>query len=235
MNSKFLKKNNSLVTRIILLLTFVGSLFIYNTNLVLGQQDNSSEKFILIHLFFNAGNLVTDRDFAVPYEIISSSDLEKLSFEEDEENEAKDIYRGEIISFQDKTLSTFEFSPSKNRVDRSISASSFNIGKVSLITAYYPQAKEINFYEPSTSNKIISVSVEREALCNENKICESERGESGFTCPSDCISSPTPIPDSQASSGSNVGKWVGIVLYIVGGIVLAVIAWFLYKSRQKVI
>jgi hypothetical protein len=107
-------------------------------------------------------------------------------------------------------------------------------GEFQLNIPYFPHVKEIRIKHPDANSQLI-VSVEKTAICNQNSVCESDRGETQDNCIADCAvegrslseleqnvqerGSDTDTKTTQERQSQNL-TWrivVGISLFVVAG------------------
>jgi hypothetical protein len=112
---------------------------------------------------------------------------------------------------------------------------------------YFPHVKAINI--KSQNGKVLNIDVSQTSKCNQNNICEYEKGEDNNTCIADCLgpditfseetqktlqkengvirdeagtvllSTNTPTPNTDTNSESEQSKTLGNIAILIGGIV----------------
>jgi hypothetical protein len=173
------------------------------------------------HLYFDNGQLAADRDYQFKYDV--------LAVPYEEPSLATNFrYLGEIIRFTGDVAATFKFDPRNG-------SENFKAGKISVKAPYVADAQKAIFYDPQ-HNPILTIPVGESSFCNDDGICNEDRGENYQTCSRDCKAaalpavSATPTPTSTASSGSNL--FTGI-LYLVIGVVLIAGFWRFLKRKSS--
>lgn len=168
------------------------------------------------HLYFDENNLVTDRDFS------SSFDLIAEKFENPEVTGT--VFRGEIWSVSGKKLADFVFAVSTIK------------GKLTVSAPYFDNAKKADFYN-SQNQKLLTIDLAPSGpVCNEDKQCNNDTGETYLNCPSDC-SAPTPFPSVTPFPPTfnyyylflnSSAVWVGLAVVLV-----AIAIWLWLRRRRN--
>lgn len=183
-------------------------------------QDN---KNYLFHLYYDNG-LSIDRDYPTGYEIV---DEEYEYFEPGLVPSLRHV--AELISPQDKVIDSILFDPVEDRADQSIPAEDFKKGKIIVPIPYLPNIQKVKFYDDK-KNLLLTVEIGSAVTCNQDNVCNSEAGENWFSCISDC---PAPSESVQPTETTSGGSIMGSILYIVGGLALAFVAWIIYRTRKN--
>jgi len=185
-------------------------------------QSSKGSFYYAFHLYFNGATLVTDRDFKFSYDVIPGSytaPVLKTGFP----------YRGEIVNFAGETSATFTFDPRNGDA-------SFNAGKISVNAPYVADGQKAVFYNPQ-NQAVLSVSVDTSSYCNDDGICNADRGEDYTTCPKDCRAATLPVPSTtvtpaaQSAAGAS-GLTIGILFLLIGVVFLGGFWWF-FKRRSS--
>ncbi|MBP9822254.1 MAG: LPXTG cell wall anchor domain-containing protein [Candidatus Pacebacteria bacterium] len=183
---------------------------------------SSGETFhYVFHLYYDAGKLNTDRDFKFKYDVIPgdfSPDSLGTQFP----------YHAEVVNLLNETVSRFDFDPRQGDV-------SLNKGKISVSAPYFADGQKVIFYD-NQNQSILTVPVSESSFCNDDGICNVDKGEDYSNCSKDCKNS-LPVPsqpplDNTTSAGAGGSIWSS-VLYLFGGLILAGLAWWFYKRRQR--
>ncbi len=182
---------------------------------ILVRADNANtpqSSEYLFHLYLNTTNqLVTDRSFKFSYDIISDTFVQPPV--------GQFPYHGEIISFTGASAANFKFDVHQ--------------GKVSVYAPYVADAQKVVFYD-SQNQAILTVPVSDSSFCNDDGICNADRGEDSLSCPKDCkqsLSAPpsaSPVPTTPANSSGLVS---GIIYTIIGLVLLGGLWWFFKRGR----
>jgi len=172
----------------------------------------------LFHLYYDNGQLLADRDFQFKYDIIAEEFIQGPST-------TQFPYRGEIINFAGEVANHFVFDPKHGDVK-------FTKGKISVKAPYVADGQKVIFYD-NQNQPVLTIPVSDSSFCNDDGICNDDRGEDSLSCPKDCKQTlpapPVTTPTTTPSSSS--GLWSGI-LYTILGILLVGLVWWLFKRRH---
>lgn len=219
-NKQKAKISSFLAFGFLLIISFGFWLFTYNSVSAEGESDKGiTDAVYVFHLFYDNGQLLTNRDFEFKYDIL----IEKFEPEEDRVGS----FKAEILNFENKAVSNFQFDPQRGD-------SNFKKGDIEVKGPYFAEAAKVNFYNQN-NNLLLTLSVAESSFCNNNKICNSDVGEDSKTCPSDCAaptSSPTPSPMTLPSFNSYdvfiSPGFIGLVAALAG-----VLIWIFLKRRKN--
>lgn len=173
----------------------------------------------LFHLYYDNGQLSADRDFQFKYDIVSEEFIQSSLT-------TQFPYRGEIINMLGEVADHFIFDPKQGDVN-------FMKGKISIKAPYVADGQKVIFYD-SQNQPILTIPVSESSFCNDDGICNADRGEDSLSCPKDCKQSlpvpptATPVPSAGGSSGLLSG-----ILYTLGGLILIGLAWWFFKRRKN--
>ncbi|OGM97666.1 MAG: hypothetical protein A2735_03625 [Candidatus Yanofskybacteria bacterium RIFCSPHIGHO2_01_FULL_41_21] len=173
----------------------------------------------LFHLYYDNGQLNADRDFQFKYDIISEEFIQGPLT-------TQFPYRGEIINVLGEIADHFIFDPKQGDVN-------FMKGKISVKAPYVADGQKVIFYD-SQNQPILTIPVSDSSFCDDDGVCNADRGEDSLSCPKDCKQS-LPVPPTATptpSTGGSNGLWSGI-LYTLGGLILAGLAWWFFKRRKN--
>ncbi len=177
-----------------------------------GDTATPNSFYYVFHLFQNStGQLVTDRDFKFSYDIIPGAFVQSAV--------GQFPYRGEVINLEGQVTAQFKFNVQS--------------GKISVQAPYVADAQKVVFYD-NQNQPVLTIPVSASSFCNDNGICNADRGENYQTCPKDCsqslpappVASTTPTPSTGGSSGL-----LSSILYLLGGLILAGAGWWFFKRR----
>lgn len=186
--------------------------------IVFGAQDDGVYTYVF-HLYFDNGKLFADRDFKVPFELIAQK-------YEAPKQTATTYYFGEVVSVSNKKLADFQI------VDLPYGGK----GKISPHAPYFDNAKTVNFYN-SQNIKILSLDLAPSGpVCNEDKICNNDTGETYLNCPADCsvpTSSLTPSPSASLPSYNPYAVFaspffIGLVVAL-----MAILIWLFLRKKKN--
>lgn len=172
----------------------------------------------LFFLYYDQGKLFANRDFTVPYDVVTADFQEAAAGE--------NHFKGEVLSAKGVVLAAFKFDPQNEKQN-------FKEGAIIVSAPYFFNAQQVDFYS-NLGDKLVSVSVAEHSFCNDNGICEEKEDQE--TCPTDCSTlTPSPsgyltIPDIPISYPRLIGN-----LGIIGAIIVAIIwgLWKLFKKLRK--
>ncbi|OGE94619.1 MAG: hypothetical protein A3B10_00500 [Candidatus Doudnabacteria bacterium RIFCSPLOWO2_01_FULL_44_21] len=163
------------------------------------------------YLYYDNGQIFADRDYAVKYDIVSAKFVEA--------SPAANAYKLEISNFKSEVIKTVLFDPKHGDFN-------FVRGKITVKAPYTTSGMRASFYD-NQNRQLVTIFINETALCNDNNSCNSAGGENETTCPSDCGPGKTPRPTVGPTQTLDEGPDIlTIVLYAVGGLAVAVGAWF---------
>jgi hypothetical protein len=203
---------------LILLSLFVGTF-------VFAEAPTGTGDYIYtFHLFYDNGQILPDRDFNIKYDVTKGTYVP-------ETESALTNFKYEIVNFKGETVKTIKFDPRQGNAK-------LTSGKVSIKGPYVPDASVVIFYD-LTDNPTMRIFVQDSAICNDDSVCDGNRGEKFETCPNDCKQvkrqiSEVPISHDllEASGGVRRVIYFGIGgLFVIAAGVFAWAKWF----RKKVI
>lgn len=178
------------------------------------QTPVQSGFYYVFHLFLNtSGQLVADHDFKFSYDVIPGQFNQSVV--------GSSPYSGEIISSQNISEGQFKFDAAP--------------GKLSIPAPYFADAQKVVFYN-AQNQPALTISVSDSSYCNDDGVCDAQRGESYQSCPNDCKAGTLPVPSASPvpAATSNSNGIVSAVIYLVVGIViLIVILWFLRRRKNQ--
>jgi len=217
--SKFLSFSISIIVFGSLLLALgVGPVF--------ADEPGDSNFTYLFHFYYDNGQLLADRDFEFSYDVVP------------EEYKPGTVttqfpFRGEITNFLNQVAGTFEFDPRGGDPD-------FLKGKISVKAPYVPDGQKAVFYD-SQGRTLLTVFVSESSFCNDDGVCNSDRGEDENTCPNDCrgVMAPSPLDENGLPRAESRGGQGGIlmsaiyVLIIAGAALGGWFGWKWWQGRQK--
>lgn len=181
------------------------------------DADISSLSYVF-YLYYDNGQLFADRDHEIKYDVITEKYVAPAS--------SPTNFKGGIITFKSVTAQTFEFDPKQGNP-------SLTSGKIQVKAPYVSDAQQATFYNVQ-GNPVLNVFVNAASICNDDGVCTSAEGENINTCVNDCKQarvSPTTTPAPVSfDEGFDLNT---ILIYSVGGLGVAVGAWFGWKWWKK--
>ena len=173
----------------------------------------------LFHLYYDNSQLLADRDFEFKYDVIAAP-------YEPAEVSTEFPYRGEIFNFAGEVAANFVFDPKSGDVH-------FVRGKVQVRAPYVADGERAVFYD-SQNSPILTIRVSESSFCNDDGICNADRGEDSLSCPKDCKQAvpvpPSPEPESEGT-GDSQGLVTGL-LYTFAGLGLIGGLWWFFRKRR---
>ncbi|MEK9158237.1 MAG: hypothetical protein AAB638_03610, partial [Patescibacteria group bacterium] len=171
----------------------------------------------LFHLYYDNGQLYADRDFQFKYDIIAAPYVDSVPA-------TQYPYRGEIINILGEVAKHFVFDPRQGDLK-------FTKGKVSVRAPYVADGEKAVFLD-AENQPILTVFVSDSSFCDDNGICDADRGEDSLNCPKDCKQSlpapPVVTPSNSASSGGIVSS---IAYVVIGVALIGFVLWFLKRRK----
>ena len=101
-------------------------------------------------------------------------------------------------------------------------------GKISVKAPYAPDGQKVVFYD-SQGRQLLTVFVSESSFCNDDGVCNDERGESKQTCPNDCRGVVAPPPVEK--EGLSAMVWTLIVLAMVA---VGAGGWYGWRRWKKI-
>lgn len=171
----------------------------------------------LLHLYYDNGQLFADKDFEFKYDVVSGEFApEKLT--------TQFPFKGEVVNLLNQTVVTFQFDPRGGNA-------TFAKGKISVMAPYVPDGQKVIFYD-SQNKQLLTVFVSESSFCNDDAVCNFDKGEDDKTCPNDCTGAESPSP--QESKESSVGGLSMIIMIVLTTALLGVGGWYAWRRWRKV-
>lgn len=205
-----------------MLIKFKSITFVLLLGLIMPVFSSADDDFnpssYLFFLYYDRGQLFTNRDFATSYDVTTKEYKEKEAGE--------NVFRGEIFSHKNNLLATFQFDPKNGQTN-------FQKGAITVPAPYFYNAKDVYFYN-NLGDRVLVISVAVQSFCNENGVCDGS--ENTEICPVDCatfIPSPSASKLSDQDTLVNWGAWS--LGYWIGGLVLVVTVaiWLALRKLRK--
>lgn len=196
---------------------FTVSAFIFLAQGALAQSDFSPSHFSYIfHLYYDNGRLSADKDVGFKYDIIATQYIP-----------SQGPYKGEIINFAGAKAATFEFDPTGGNQN-------FKAGKIKIPAPYTANAKEVSFYN-NQGARVLTIDLSASSYCNDNKVCDEDRGENFRACPNDCeaIDLPAATTTPDPNQDEQAGRPLIPILVVVGLVLSVIIVFYRYWIKKK--
>jgi hypothetical protein len=180
------------------------------TNSVLTAESLATGSSYVFHLYLNnTGQLVIDRDFQFTY------DVEKEQFVQTSVGQFP--YRATVFNIVGETAASVRFD--------------VQTGKLTVMAPYVPDAQKVVFYD-NQNQPALTISVSDSSFCNDDGICNANRGEDSLSCPKDCKQSLSVNDSTVTTPKSSSGILSGIV-YAIIGLILIGFLWWVFKRRAS--
>src|SRR3989344_6635606 len=219
-NRKIIDKNSKHFKFFVVAFSLALFAFSFTVARAVVIDPDSNQFSYLFHLYYENGRLLADRDFEFKYDIIGAG-------YEPPSATTEFPYRGEIINFAGEVARNFIFDPRSGDVH-------FTKGKVSVKAPYVADGQKAVFYN-FQNEALLTVSVSESSYCNDDGICNSDRGEDSLSCPKDCRQTlPAPPITGPGGSGEEAAAKSGIIwgaIILAIGIILGAGLW-LWRRRK---
>lgn len=175
--------------------------------------------FYNLYLYYDSGNIVADRDYAISYDISEDNPPSN-------DDGGGNPYRIDVVSIRGVVLGSFNFVPTQL-------LSGQQKGKIVVRAPYFANAKEVAIYN-NAGQLVIRVPVIESSFCNEDNICDIDVGENYVNCSNDCKepATPTPISTPVLAPPDDNSSFGEAFLYIFGGLAI-VGAWLGFRWWQR--
>ena len=174
----------------------------------------------LFHLYYNNGTLVADRDFQFKYDVSSDPYVQPALT-------VQFPYHGEVVNLAGEVAIRFTFDPRQG--DNKLTK-----GKVTVQAPYVADGQRVAFYD-FQNNPILTVPVSDSSFCNDDGVCNTDRGEDSTTCPKDCKNTlPAPPASGTATTTTTSAGSSGVVsglIFAFVGVALIGGVWWYFKKR----
>ena len=199
-----------------ILLLVVGSWLLVGS-FVFADEPGDSNFTYLFHLYYDNSQLFADRDFELKYDVIPEEFVP-------ETYSTQFPFKGEIVTLSNRIASTFLFDPRRGDPD-------FRAGKISVKAPYAPNGQKAVFYD-SQGRTLLTVFVSESSFCNDDGVCNFDRGENENTCPNDCKGVVPVPPPKQDVNGQGDMLMSAIYVLIIAGAALG--GWFGWRRGKKI-
>ena len=197
-----------------ILLLVVGSWLLVGFS-VFADEPGDSDFIYLFHLYYDNDQIFADRDFEFKYDVIPEE------FTQETYN-TQFPFKGEIINLKNEVTAEFLFDPRRGDPD-------FLKGKISVKAPYVPDGQKVVFYD-SQGRQLLTVFVSESSFCNDDGVCNFDRGENENTCPNDCKGvAATPPRSDEGFLSTNVMILITLVVAM-----LAAGGWYTWRKWRKV-
>ena len=196
---------------------FSFSFLFFSLAAISAEGSEDSDSVYLFYLYYDNDQLFADRDYEFKYEVVPEEFTP-------ETYGSQPPFKGEIINFKNEVSAEFLFDPKRGDPG-------FLNGKIKVKAPYIPDGQKAIFYD-SRGRTLLTIFVSESSFCDDNGICDSERGENKQTCSNDCAkSAPPPVGGNGGQSG--VLTAVIYVLIILGASLGGWFGWRRYKLKKE--
>src|SRR3989344_4214622 len=194
-----------------------------SSNTIIDQRSYLGLSY-LFHLYYDNDQLFADRDFEFKYDVIPEEFVP-------ETYNTQFPFKGEIINFKNEVAAEFLFDPGSygnNPGEKRLLVK----GKISVKAPYVPDGQKAVFYD-SQGRTLLTVFVSESSFCNDDGVCNSERGEDNKTCSNDCKALPTVDSQQPTTEGKGLSGTVW-ALTILALAFVGVGGWYAWRRWRKV-
>src|SRR3989344_5325746 len=200
---------------LLILILFVLTFFAFS------DEAESNDFIYIFHLYYDNGQLVTDRDFEFNYDVVPEAFVPETV-------NTQFPYKGEIITLNGQVAGTFVFDPRRGDPK-------FLKGKLSVKAPYAPDGQKAVFYN-NQCDALLTIFVSESSFCNDDGVCNVDNGEDQNTCPADCKGiTPVPVASPGAGWGGQGRMLMNLVyvLIILGAGLGGWDGWKRWQGRQE--
>ncbi|MBI4158307.1 MAG: hypothetical protein HY505_01645 [Candidatus Yanofskybacteria bacterium] len=212
-------KNDNVKFKIFVIsLVLLSTFYFLLSNSVSADEPGDSNFTYLFHLYYDNGQLFVDRDFEFKYDVVPEEFVSEVY-------NTQFPFKGEIINLKNEVSTDFLFDPRQGNPD-------FLKGKISVKAPYVPDAQKVVFYD-AQDKSLLTIFVSESSFCNDDGVCNDDRGEDYLTCSNDCRGVVAP-PSPEQETGGQGGMLMSAiyVLIILGVGVGGWYGWKWWKGRQ---
>lgn len=187
---------------------------------VFADEAGQNDFVYLFHLYYDNGRLSADRDFEFKYDVIPESYVPEIFT-------TQFPFKGEVVNFKNEIAAQFLFDPKRNKPD-------FFKGKILVKAPYIADGQKVIFYD-SQNKPLLTVFVSESSFCDDDGICNSDRGEDTRTCPNDCRET-TPSPTVPGGAINGQGGMMKIIIYgliVLGALTGGWFGWKWWRRKKK--
>jgi len=202
-----------------LVVVFSFSILLFNLAPVSADEPGDNDFVYLFHLYYDNGQLFADKDFEFKYDVIPEEFVL-------ETYNTLFPFKGEIINLKNEVATQFLFDPRRGNPD-------FLKGKISVKAPYIADGQKVVFYD-AQAKPLLTVFVSESSFCDDDGVCNSDRGEDLQTCPNDCKTLPTANGQQPTTDGSGQGGILMAAIYVLITAGAALGGWYGWKRWKKV-
>lgn len=201
---------------LLVLLVFAPTLFSNASEYVL--DTDPSQLSYVFKLYYDNGQLFADRDSQFKYDVIPEEFKPEVLT-------TQFPFSGEIVNLKGEVASVFKFDPRRGNPN-------FSKGKISVKAPYIPDGQKVVFYD-FQGGTLLTIFVSESSFCDDNGICNSEKGEDNKTCPNDCAGILPTTPTAPSEKAVSLMSWIILILTIVGAGLGGWFGWKWWKNRSE--
>jgi len=201
----------------ILILIILSTFYFLLSDSVFADEPGDDNSVYLFHLYYDNDRLFADRDFEFTYDVIPEKFVP-------ETYNTQFPFRGEVINFRNEVSTEFLFDPRRGDPD-------FLEGKISVKAPYISDGQKAVFYDIQ-GRTLVTIFVSESSFCNDDGVCNFDRGENVTTCPNDCRGVVVPPTEQDDSGQSRMMLVYAIYVLIIAGVVLG--GWFGWRKYREI-
>ena len=199
-------------------LILLSTFYFLLSDSAVADEPGGDDFVYLFHLYYDNGQLFADRDFEFKYDVIPEEFKSEILV-------TQFPFKGEVINFKNEVAASFLFDPRKGDQE-------FLKGKVAVKAPYIPDADKVYFYD-NQGNQLLTFFVGESSFCDDDGICNVEKGENEQTCSNDCKAIPTTDDQRPATDGEGLSgmAWTLIILVLAS---IGAGGWYFWRKRKMV-
>ena len=183
-----------------------------------------SQLSYVFRLYYDNGQLFADRDFEFAYDVIPEKFVS-------ETYSTQFPFKGEVINFLNQTVAVFQFDPRGGDQN-------FLKGKIAVKAPYIPDGQKAIFYD-AQGRILVTIFVSESSFCNDDGVCNFDKGEDEITCPNDCrgVVAPSSLDENGLPRAESRGGQGGILMSAIYVLIIAGVGvggWFGWKRYKEI-
>ncbi len=192
---------------------FLLLLFLICLPAVAAERIDFENPSYLFHLYYDNGRLLADRDFEFNYDVIPEEFVS-------ETYNTRTPFKGEVVNLKNEIVSEFYFDPKRGD-------SEFVEGKIKIRAPYIPDGQKVTFFN-SEGDQLLVIVVSESSFCNDDGVCNRDRGEDENTCPNDCVVGSIPPVSEEGLLGTML-----VILIVSAAVLVGAGGWYTWRRWKK--